>query len=75
MGLTTQLLINRGKVCDRGYYCPGTGTIGAQKPYNVTSGDVGVQKCESGHYCPANSINQIPCAAGYYEPREGSYEC
>eukprot|EP00347_Sterkiella_histriomuscorum_P016022 403354791 len=56
------------KTCDPGYYC----IEGAIKP-SPTDGVTG-RLCAKGNYCTGALIEQ-QCAAGYYEPRDGSYKC
>lgn len=47
--------------CDQGYYC-GAGIDGV----STTK-----QTCDIGRYCPANSMEQLPCDAGHYQDSTG----
>ncbi len=57
------------KSCAAGHLCISGAT--QARPTDGTTGRL----CTAGFYCPSGTASEKPCAAGYYEPRQGSSSC
>ncbi|CAN0481397.1 unnamed protein product, partial [Ectocarpus sp. 12 AP-2014] len=55
-------------ICPGGYVCLGTTITGTP----TSAEEDGGFQCTVGHYCPEGSWEEIPCAAGSYNPEVGS---
>jgi hypothetical protein len=65
-----------GKKCEKGHFCTGGAAIA--RPLidgPVSGGGEGGRLCTPGFYCLEGTTSEVPCPAGTYEPRDGSYEC
>ena len=57
------------EICSEKFYCTG----GAARPSGSGSG--AIQVCQSGHYCPEGSPDQVPCDRGTYSENSPASEC
>lgn len=63
--------------CPQGFFCPdqctGFENTCTSDTGECVAGVIPIQECKVGHYCPEETVAEMPCPAGTYNPKVGAF--